>query len=129
MPDLFTPPYPLVPDVVIDISGQLDTIVAMLACHKSQVFEFLPVNFGVAAQVPDSEAERRDWLREWYKDFIRPRADRFREALIKQYGDSRGNQVEWAEAFEISEYAAPLEDEARGRLFEFLYEPDDSRDK
>jgi N-acetylglucosamine malate deacetylase 1 len=120
MPDLFTKPYPFVPDVAIDIAEQLDTIVDMLACHQSQVFEFLPFNLRVAEQVPQDETERRRWLRQWYGNIIRPRAARFRDALVRQYGQPRGQQVEWAEAFEISEYAAPLDAAMRRRLFWFL---------
>ncbi len=78
MPDLFTRPYPLVGDVVIDITDQLDTIISMLVCHQSQVFEFLPFNQGIADQVPGDSEDRRHWLREWYVKIIRPRADRFR---------------------------------------------------
>ncbi len=120
MPDLFTRPYPFVPDVAIDIGPQLDTVVEMLACHACQVFEFLPFNQRIADQVPSDQAGRRQWLRQWYGAIIRPRADRFRDALVRQYGPQRGGQVEWAEAFEISEYAAPLDAAARSRLFWFL---------
>ena len=120
LPDLFTRPYALVPDVAVDIAGQLETVVDMLACHRSQVFEFLPFNQRITDQVPHEEEERRVWLRGWYGDIIRPRADRFRAALVRQYGESHGRQVEWAEAFEISEYASPLDAAARKRLFWFL---------
>ncbi|MHB0958073.1 MAG: PIG-L deacetylase family protein [Pirellulaceae bacterium] len=120
LPDLFTRPYPLVPDVAMDIAGELETVVDMLACHQSQVFEFLPFNQRIVDQVPQEEGERRAWLRRWYGDIIRPRADRFRAALVRQYGESRGGRVEWAEAFEISEYASPLDAVARKRLFWFL---------
>ena len=120
MPDLFTRPYPLAADVVLDISEQLDTIVDMLACHQSQVFEFLPFNQGIADQVPVDPTARCRWLRQWYGDIIRPRATRFRDALIRQYGQQRGRQIDWVEAFEISEYASPLEGDARRRLFWFL---------
>ena len=82
MPDLFTRPYPFVPDVAIDIAEQMDTVVDMLACHQSQVFEFLPFNQRIADQVPQDETERRQWLRRWYGNIIRPRADRFRDALV-----------------------------------------------
>ena len=40
--------------------------------------------------------------------------------LIAKYGQKRGSSIEFAEVFEISEYAAPLEDGARLRLFGFL---------
>jgi LmbE family N-acetylglucosaminyl deacetylase len=120
MPDLFTRPYSMVPDVVLDISEHLDTVVTMLACHVSQVFEFLPWNLRLAEPVPADAGERTQWLRQWYGEIIRPRADRFRDALTRQYGQERGGQIAWMEAFEISEYAAPLDTAARARLFWFL---------
>ncbi len=120
MPDLFTRPYPLAGDVVVDITDQLDTVTEMLACHVTQVFEFLPFNQGIADQVPEDASARRKWLRQWYGQIIRPRAERFRDELMAQYGPEKGKRIEFAEAFEISEYAAPLTPEARRRLFWFL---------
>ena len=123
MPDMFRRPYPLVGDVVIDISDQLDTIIQMLACHTSQVFEFLPFNQGIADQVPGDASARLSWLRQWYVSLIRARADRFRDALIQTYGPQRGERIECVEAFEISEYASPLDQAARHRLFWFVPGP------
>ena len=120
LPDLFTRPYALVPDVAIDIGPVFDTIVDMLARHTSQVFEFLPFNLRVQDEVPADETERLAWLARWYGSIIRPRADRFRDALVRQYGPTHGNAVTVCEAFEISEYAAPLDAATRQRLFWFL---------
>lgn len=120
MTDLFTRPCPMRPDVVIDVDDHVETIVAMLACHQSQVFEFLPFNQGIAKQVPTNERERMAWLRDWYAQQVSPRADRFRDELSRIYGEERGRKVKSAEAFEISEYASPLDDAARHRLFGFV---------
>jgi hypothetical protein len=102
---------------VLDISDQVDTIVAMLACHRSQVFEWLPYLDGVGHEVPEDEGQRRSWVRAWYARCIRPRADRFRQALIATYGGARGSTIEYAEAYEISQYAAPADQETLRRLF------------
>ncbi len=91
----------------------------MLACHKSQVFDLLPFNQGITDEVPAGESERMTWLKRWYTALIRPRADRFRKTLIAQYGRERGEHIECIEAFEISEYATPLDATARQRLFWF----------
>jgi LmbE family N-acetylglucosaminyl deacetylase len=120
MTDLFTRPCPLRPDVVMDVSEHVETIVAMLACHQSQVFEFLPYNQGIADQVPDNDRERMAWLRGWYTHHVGPRADRFRGELARIYGGERAAQISFAEAYEISEYASQLDDEARQRLFPFV---------
>lgn len=120
LPDLFTRPYALVGDVILDITPYMDTVVAMLACHKSQVFDFLPFNQGISDQVPPEGAERTAWLHQWYRKIIRPRADRFRENLRAQYGPQRSAAINCIEAFEVSEYAAPLDAATRRRLFWFL---------
>jgi LmbE family N-acetylglucosaminyl deacetylase len=117
LPDLFTRPCPFDPDVVLDISEHVDTIATMLACHRSQVFEWLPYLDGVSHEVPEDEGERRLWVRAWYARCIRPRADRFRQALIAAYGAARGSSIEFTEAYEISPYAAPADQETLRRLF------------
>jgi LmbE family N-acetylglucosaminyl deacetylase len=117
MVDLFTKPCPLEPDVVLDVTDRIDTIVAMLACHRSQVFEWLPYLAGVLDQVPDDEAERVAWLRQWFGQHAKPRADRFREALVATYGQERGSQIEFCEVYEISEYAGAADEATRERLF------------
>ena len=120
LPDRFTRPNPLRGDVVVDVALELETIVDMLACHGSQVFEWLPFNQGKLDSVPGDAPGRRRWLRQWYQQYLRPQADRYRAELIATYGERRGSSVEFAEVFEISEYAAPLDAAARRRLFSFL---------
>ena len=120
LPDAFTRPYPLAGDVAIDVTDRLDTIVRMLACHRSQVFEWLPWLAGILDQVPADDAERLAWLRQWYGAIVRPRADRYRTELVAAYGEERGRRIEFAEVFEISQYASPLDEAARKRLFWFL---------
>jgi LmbE family N-acetylglucosaminyl deacetylase len=123
MSDLFTKPSPLAADVVIDVAAQVDTIVAMLACHRSQVFEWLPWLEGILDQVPSDEGQRRTWLRGWYAMQVRRRADRYRRELIAAYGEDRGSRIEFAEMYEISEYGSPLDAAARQRLFGFVRPP------
>jgi N-acetylglucosamine malate deacetylase 1 len=117
LPDRFTKPVPLTGDVVMDVGPYLEQIVDMLCCHRSQFFEWLPFNQDLSQQLPDDEPSQRAWLRKWYCDRLRPQADRYRPQLVARYGDERGRHVEFAEVFEISEYAAPLDDAARRRLF------------
>ena len=117
MTDLFTRPAPLSVDIAIDVDDQIDTIVAMLACHRSQVFEWLPYEEGILDTVPTDPAGEREWLRTWYTGHIRIRADRFRQRLIETFGEGRGGAVEYAEAYEISEYATQPDEALRRRLF------------
>ena len=56
---------------------------------------------------------------------LEPLAERYRDLLVKTYGTEQGGRVRLIEAFEVSEYGAPLDLTARARLFPFL--PADSR--
>jgi LmbE family N-acetylglucosaminyl deacetylase len=117
LPDMFTRPVPMRADVVIDITAELDTIVAMLACHTSQFFDWLPFNHGIADEVPRDAAARMAWLRGWYAAVVRPRAERCRGEVTAAFGADTAATIEFIEMFEISEYARPLDADARARLF------------
>lgn len=105
LPDLFTRPVPLRCDVMLDISDELPTIGRMLACHRSQLFEWLAYEEEILKTVPDDEAEKLKWAEAWVARRIRPRAERFREELIARCGPLRGEEIQFVEMFEISEYA------------------------
>lgn len=120
MPDLFTKPNALTADVVVDITSHIDTVVSMLACHCSQMFEWLPWLEGALDQVPKDKGQRFAWLRRWYIDKIRIRADRYRPELVAAYGSTRGKRIELVEVYEGSEYGSPLNAVTRKQLFGFL---------
>ena len=117
MTDSFTKPNPLTADVVIDIEDQFETIVDMVHCHRSQVYEWLPYLDGTSDQVPQSEAGQREFLAQWLATRFTSTADRFRQELIGTYGQQHGSKVRFAEAYEISEYATKLDESNRDRLF------------
>jgi LmbE family N-acetylglucosaminyl deacetylase len=104
--DDFTRPCAFRADVVLDVGPLVDTIVAMLACHASQVFQWLPYNRRMESEVPSDESERLLWLRRQYADRQTGLADRYRDRLRETYGEEHAARVEFIEAFEISEYAA-----------------------
>ncbi len=118
--DDFKKPAPFQADVAIDVGGEMDLMVDMLHCHASQFYEWLPYNGGYLDQVPLSEPARLGWLKERLQKRIRPLADRHREAVLRTYGEDGGEGAEYIEAFELSEYGAPLDAPTRARLFPFL---------
>lgn len=122
MVDRFTRPSPFQADVAFDVASHIDTIVSMLSCHESQVFEWLPSNHHREDQLPEGDEERRAWLRGWVESLLQTTADLHRGTLLATYGENEGSKIRFAEALEISEYAAPLDDEKRARLFSFLPE-------
>ena len=56
--DAFTKPCRFEPHIVVDIDDEFDRVVAMLHCHASQFYEWLPYNAGYLDQVPQGDAER-----------------------------------------------------------------------
>ncbi|MEO2019498.1 MAG: PIG-L deacetylase family protein [Fuerstiella sp.] len=117
LPDLFTRPAPMRADVIIDISEQMPTIARMLACHRSQVFEWLAYEADILDTVPDDEAEKLAWVQSWAAGHVCLRADRLRDELVIRCGDVRGRNIEFIEMFEISEYARQPDSESIRRLF------------
>lgn len=85
----------------------------MAACHASQVFQWLPFHDGLLESLPDGEAERLEWLKQWFLAINAKRKTHFATEL-----KSRGLADALAiEAYEISEYARPLDAAERERLF------------
>lgn len=118
--DAFKQPSPFIPHVVVDVSAHVDAVVAMLACHASQFYEWIPYNAGYLNQVPQEAEARRRWLDERIRRRLRPMTRRFRERIGDTYGPERGPRVEFVEVYEVSEFGAPLDAETRARLFPFV---------
>jgi LmbE family N-acetylglucosaminyl deacetylase len=118
--DGFKKPCPFEPHVVVDVGPEMGHVIAMLDCHVSQFYEWLPFNAGNLDQVPADREARLAWLDTRFCQRVRPLADRCRAELVRTYGKERGTKVEFVEAFEVSEYGSPLDDATRARLFPFL---------
>lgn len=117
--DHFQKPYAFVPDVIVDIDAVIEQKIEALACHVSQFFEWLPYNGGYIAEVPSTEPERRAWFTAHIEGRMAADANRFRARLTARYGAAQGNQVRFAEAFELCEYGPPLTPELERQLFGF----------
>ena len=123
--DRFQKPYPFEADIAVDVGPVFEKKVDALMALVSQTFEGGALGSAekMAAAPPESQPElRRQWLRERWVDRQSNEARRYRNNLIKWYGEERGNEIEYAEAFEICEYGRqPSDDEIR-ELFPFLPE-------
>ncbi len=117
--DHFQKPAPFHADVVVSIDAVVEQKVDALACHESQMYEWLPYNGGYLADVPADAQARRPWLRARLEPRLRRIADLYRDTLVRLYGEA-GRSICYAEAFEACEYGAPLDDAARRRLFPFF---------
>ncbi|APZ94047.1 PIG-L deacetylase family protein [Fuerstiella marisgermanici] len=123
LPDLFTRPTPLRPDVVIDIAPYMKSISQMLACHQTQLFEWLAYEADVLHTVPNDQAAKEAWVLEWAKRYIGPRRERFREFLTAKAGAEQMSSLQFIEAFEISEYARQPDEDALKTLFPNAFFP------
>ena len=117
LPDLFTRPTPMRADVIIDISEQMGSIAKMLACHRSQLFEWLAYQEGILDTVPEDENLKLAWALSWLEGHVQPRAERFRDELVAHCGNAKGKAAKFIEVFEISEYARQADTEMLRNLF------------
>ena len=117
--DHFQKPTPFSPDVAVDIDTTYEQKIRALHAHTSQFYEWLPWIEGRSEEVPDSEEERLDWLRQRWPSAV---DERTREALKRWYGEEKGKAVQHAEAFEICEYGHPPDVADIKRLFPMVAE-------
>ena len=119
MPDKFTKPYPLQPDLVFDIDAVFDKKLDSITSHVSQMHEWLPWIERYEDEVPADEEQRRSFVRARAERAPAAQAGRFRAALVAKYGADRGGKVGHAEAYEVSEYGAPLSEELSRSFFPY----------
>src|SRR5688572_11068563 len=119
--DRFTRPEPMRGDIVVAIDDVVQKKLAAVEAMPSQFYEG-GANGGPVL-VPGDEAgraRRKTEVREGFKKRFASTAQRFRDKLRELYGPQRGDAVQYAEAFEISEYGRrPTAEEIR-RLFPFF---------
>lgn len=121
--DRFQKPYPFEADIAVAIDPVFEKKVDALLHLESQTFEGGALGSAeqMAQNPPASQPEmRRQWLWDKWAQRQSSEADTYRTTLQKWYGAERGQEVKYAEVFEICEYGAqPSEEEIR-RLFPML---------
>ena len=108
----FTTPRPFRVDAAVEFDSVLEKKLQVLACHVSQMEEWLPWDVGMkdeALRGLTSEEKYNFLLREISR-FITA-ADRGRDILTAAYGQEKASQIKYAEAFEITEYGKQLSQE------------------
>jgi len=122
--DRFTRPDPMRGEIVVAIDDVVEKKLAAVEAMPSQFYEG-GANGGPAL-VPGDEpgkARRKTEVREGFKRRFASTAQRFRDKLRELYGAQRGDAVQYAEAFEISEYGRRPTAEEMRRLFPFYGQP------
>ncbi len=121
--DRFLKPYPFQADITVAIDDVFEQKVDALLALESQTFEggALGSQEQMDAAPPASQPElRRQWLRERWSRRSGGEATKYRDSLVRWYGEERGRKVQFAEAFEICEYGRQPEAEEIRQLFPFL---------
>jgi LmbE family N-acetylglucosaminyl deacetylase len=115
--DGFQRPNAFRPDVAVSIDDVIEKKLDMMDAHVSQMYEWLPWVADNLESVPKGAAERRAWLKQTRAGQPTPAV---RAALVKWYGQEKGDAVRYAEAFEICEYGTRPDDALIKKLFPFL---------
>ncbi len=121
--DRFQKPYPFRADIAVAIDDVFEQKLLAISKLESQVFEGGANGSAESLQSipPASEPDKRlEWARQRWSQRQAGEANQYRETLIKWYGEERGKQIKFAEAFEICEYGRqPSSDEIK-QLFPFF---------
>jgi N-acetylglucosamine malate deacetylase 1 len=119
--DSFTRPNPFRADIVVAIDDVLEKKLAAVEALPSQFYEG-GANGGPQLIPSDDagKARRKNEVRESFKRQFAGTAKTNRAKLRELYGNERGDAVESAEAFEISEYGRRPGAEEIRRLFPFF---------
>ena len=121
--DGFKKPYPFEADIAVAIDSVFEQKVDALMALVSQTFEGGALGSAeiMDRNPPESQPElRRQWLWERWDRRQSGEANRFRNALVRWYGEEQAADIRYAEVFEICEYGRqPTETEIR-QLFPFF---------
>ncbi len=117
-PDRFQKPNPFHADVAVAIDDVIEPTLDALLVMKSQIQEG-GAN-GYAGLYPDDaagrqrrDAECRRELAARYAGY----AERYRDTLVKFYGEERGRKVKYAQAYEVCEYGRQPSQEELKQMF------------
>jgi len=121
--DRLQKPYAFQADIAVDVGPVFEQKVDALMALESQTFEGGALGSAetMAAAPPASRPElRRGWLHERWQKRQSGEAKKYRNALIRWYGEEEANQIGYAEAFEICEYGRQPSPQEIRQLFPFL---------
>lgn len=115
--DTFQKPYPFEPDIVMGIDDVIDKKRNALEQMPSQFSDTDSWTYGRAVEVPEEESERMRLRLDALLGRNVNVANQYRDFLIELYGQEEGSQIEYAEAFELSEYGRQASLEELKSLF------------
>ena len=121
--DRFQKPYPFEADIAVSIDSVFDKKVRALTALVSQTFEGGALSSAEKTSLspPESQPElREEWMKEKWIKRQGGEAKRYRNALVRWYGEDAAEKIQYAEAFEICEYGRQPNDAEIRELFPFF---------
>ncbi|MFQ6036235.1 MAG: PIG-L deacetylase family protein [Sedimentisphaerales bacterium] len=103
--DRFEKPNPFEPDVVVGIDSVIEQKLDALSALVSQFVE--GGCGGNESRIPKNDAEMQAALKRLRRGFgnrFAATANKYRDKLIELYGQKKGRQIKYAEAFQVCEY-------------------------
>lgn len=122
--DGFQKPYPFTPDIAVSVDDSFDQKLDGLHELTSQAYEGGASGSAehVEKNVPPAsdEVARRAWLKRRWGARQGNEAEKYRDLLVKLYGEEKGRAVKYAETFEVCEYGRRPSAEEIKQLFPFF---------
>lgn len=115
--DTFKYPYPFEPTIVVSIDAMAEKKWACIAAMPSQFADKDSWQGRTLPNVPADDAGRKAYIIEQVKQRSATVANQYRDRLIALYGEEKGKQVKYAEAFQICQYGRQLPVEQLKELF------------
>lgn len=100
--DHFQSPEPFRADLIVPIDEVMEKKLEALHSMPSQMYEWLPWTMHALDQVPEGEAERKAFIREFF--LRKHQQEAFRPQITRRYGARIARGVEFYEAFQLCEY-------------------------
>lgn len=123
--DGFQRPYPFHADIAVSVDDVFETKLEAIHELTSQAYEGgangSEEHMRSVPPAADTVA-RKTWLKAKWSARQSAEANRFRDVLIRRYGEEKGKAVQFAETFEICEYGSRPNAEEMRRLFPFFPE-------
>lgn len=115
--DGFQKPYSFEPTLVVGIDEVVNQKWDCVSAMPSQFGDEHSWQASTRPDVPSDESERKAYLLDLVKQRNEAVADRYRDRLIELYGPEKGEQIQYAEAFELCQYGSQPDVETLKKLF------------
>ncbi len=123
--DGFQKPNPFEADIAVSIDDVFHKKIDAIDALESQVYEggAMGSEETMRQRLADDPVARREKAEQNWSRSAARNADRYRDMLVKWYGEEQGKAVKYAEAFGICEYGRRPNQADLRKLFPFFPEP------